>query len=1516
MAGSPHISLRIFGRLGLVALLFCVLVLVVDFFRGLSTGISSVPAEKSREIVEAVFLPDVSAERLRRTVSRLSSLESRVTGYAGATDAAHYLEREFRRLGMTDVRLEPFPVTVPMDHGASITILGIGEEIPLRCVWPNLIRTPTTLGVRGNLIYGGDGEFADFDGKDVRGNVVLMDFNSAGRWVNAGILGAGAVVFIAPDSTTTGEAEGKFAEVPVAMPRFYVGREDGDRLLGLSDRGMVVEVRGRMTWEVLEGYNVVGRFEGVDPALRDQEVMLSAYYDGMSVVPSLAPAAEMACSIAGLLELGEMLRARPPSRTVVFLATSGHCQNLRGIDAFMQRHSRKREDATDLMIEPLFPKLFLGLDLSSWNTGLAVWDSREKMGATQFAHSKSFFGVSLGRRLAGMAEGVAERMGKEVEDIFVNVIASQQSDKAWGMVFPGRPLAIESEYALACGTPALSLITSYDARLRVDSPLDRIEGVNFDNLRTQMVFIGGFLTRVLNDPGALDDVINLDMGDKAWGVKGRVKAFSRYAITPDIELGGAVAALRSGRESKSHKGVRGEYIELADEHGVFEVTRLFREYGLEVHAFILDRTTGDITFAPDRGESTYPLELRPKWRGTELPLTVLFRSVPTSFYETVDPRQLGRLSDIVVMDEGNSAPSHYGYFFEKADVRYRDEEPTMGVVFTEPGKRVKLTLSTGLFGVRFMLLNVGPEGGEGEGFLAEEPSAFMETAFTAARDMWRLDEGRIQELSSYGIQNTRLTALHDKAGALLRKAEEAREDRRWSDFVEHARAAQGVEARAYPDVKGTQNDVIRGVVFFMAMLIPCAFFAERLVFAFPDIRKQIGGFFLFFFGVWICLSVVHPAFSLANPALVLIAFLILALATLVLKLVSGRFMAQMRALRTDAAVAHGTDIGRGGAFYAAFMLGISNMRRRRMRTALTLATVLLLTFTVMSFTSLKFMLRHMRIPWTEGDFRAGVLIRDGAWNILDDSVLEYTADEFRDLGTVVPRAWYTKATRVIGEIGSAEASSVVGVVPEEPVVTGIDTCLSAGRWIVGKSTCILPDSMALDLGISGEDLGRATVRVFGREMVVVGIMDTERLKGLQDLDGASLTPVDFSLVPEDVLAEQLQQAAVSQGAAQSQAGRQAGSTVGIHVYRHLNPGRVVFLPYHTMRDMGGVGTWLGATTGSLRSVAVKFDEGIDVGKVVENFVSRLELTVFGSIPREDAVGADVYVFSSHGMASVSGLSMLLIPIAIAALIVLNTMMGAVYERFRDIRIYSSVGLAPSHIGLLFMAESCVYAVIGAVGGYLVAQGVGRMLLTMGLLEGLTLNYSSMSAVMAMGLVMAVVMLSTLYPAKRASEMAVPDVTRRWEWSDPTGDRWLFEFPFTVSGRDVKGLFSFLATYFQAYSKYSLGEFYAEQVYLHQEETPEGLSYTIDMRMWLAPFDMGVSQDTVLRATATGQYGIYEIEMVLNRMSGEFQAWKRTNRLFLTLLRKQFLIWRTLSDEVRQEYARVDPTLQEESAAQA
>jgi hypothetical protein len=47
----------------------------------------------------------------------------------------------------------------------------------------------------------------------------------------------------------------------------------------------------------------------------------------------------------------------------------------------------------------------------------------------------------------------------------------------------------------------------------------------------------------------------------------------------------------------------------------------------------------------------------------------------------------------------------------------------------------------------------------------------------------------------------------------------------------------------------------------------------------------------------------------------------------------------------------------------------------------------------------------------------------------------------------------------------------------------------------------------------------------------------------------------------------------------------------------------------------------------------------------------------------------------------------------------------------------------------------------------------------------------------------------------------------------------------------------------------------------------------------------------------GQYpDIYEVQVILQRLSGDDRSWHRMNRTFLTELRKQFLQWRSLSPQ--------------------
>jgi len=244
------------------------------------------------------------------------------------------------------------------------------------------------------------------------------------------------------------------------------------------------------------------------------------------------------------------------------------------------------------------------------------------------------------------------------------------------------------------------------------------------------------------------------------------------------------------------------------------------------------------------------------------------------------------------------------------------------------------------------------------------------------------------------------------------------------------------------------------------------------------------------------------------------------------------------------------------------------------------------------------------------------------------------------------------------------------------------------------------------------------------------------------------------------------------------------------------------------------------------------------------------------------------------------------------------MMGAVYERFREIDIYSSVGLAPLHISLLFVAEACVYAVMGVTLGYILGQGLGKALIWLDWLRGVSLNYSSFAAILSSLLVMAVVLLSTLYPARVAARAAVPDTVRRWAPPPPRGDVWEIGFPFMVNAAEVRGLCGFLVNFFEAYGEESVGDFYADAVRVVAVRGDRGDEYAVQLLQWLAPFDMGVSQFVQIEFLPTEVPNALEVRLFIERISGQDVFWQRVNRRFFARLRREFLIWHALREEAR------------------
>lgn len=1470
-----------------VGLAFVVMVLgpdrmnpVLNTLFGVETPppVPSIPVPRADRVAERV-LNQVQETDVEALITRFANFGSRVPGYDGHTQAAQFIVSEFERFGLTDVETELFGVTAPVDKGGVLQRMDTGETFALHSVWPNLVKTSTVPKTQGQLIYGGDGAFAAFDGHEMEGAIVLMEFNSWNNWINAGMLGAQQVIFIEPDSTLTAEAEQKFLQVPNSVERFWIDKESGRKLQAeLQEKGsLTVSLEAEMLWEKHEVPNVLGWIPGTDPELKNKTVVISAYYDAMSVVPALAPGAEMASSVVGLLKLAEYFSQYPPKHTVLFLASSGHHLGFRGICDFLARHARKEENFAKLMTEPLDLKLFIGLDLTSQTDEIGVWHNN-----VNSVYFKRFF-TPFGKSFVTYSKAIAERFGLEPEDALVDGI-NPKGGMSWEMYVPGQMIRTDGQVTMTAGLPSLSMITVNDARFRVDTPLDVPAYVNVKNLTGQIRTLAGVLDLGMNQENFIPPY-PIDPKDDMRGLKGFVRTFPRRSITPDRPRAGAISSLRMGSD-KSVKGVRRIYFDLADEKGEFYMPGI-AERRVDVQSYYIDPSSGEITYAPNRGRQAriYRSEFDMDWWITKT-TRILFPCITTDFYETVDPRYLTKLSSISIYGPGNTAPQEYGYA-----IGFGADEP-VGVVFTTPGERVKIAMRSGSIGVRYLLLNSSgadtEEMARGKGFQTLTHGSFLRTSFQAAKDMWLLNEARMNELAAYSVENMRLNNLHAQSKVYLDQAEEAMQDKRWGDFVKYTRAGMGIESRAYPDVKATQNDVIQGVIFFMLLVIPCAYFVERLLFTFADIRYQILGFSGVFVVIWMFLSQVHPAFELSSPLVILLAFVIFALAIFVISIVSARFNENIRRLRSAEVLLHETDVGRISASLAAFHLGIANMKRRKLRTCLTFVTLVLLTFTVLSFTSIQSALEYHRLPRDTDGAYPGMLIRSKFWGTLEESAYDYARVNFEDVGTVAPRSWYMtrnkKAIPVTADTSRTKALGVLGVTPEETMVTHLDTLLAAGRWFLpGEQACILPEKMANKLGVSKSNVGQAYVRLFGKNLRVIGLMDAAKMQKFYDLDEEPLTPADFQATGSDVVEDMTQT---------EQRERQGLEMPEVEIapFDHLHPDVVILVPYDFLRGIGS----------PLQSVAVRFDEGIDVEARVKDYLSRLSVVLFAGIP--DATGkVNVSVYSSLGNTSLRGLANLFIPILVAALIVLNTMMGSVYERFREIGVYSAVGLAPVHISFLFIAEACVYAVLGTVSGYLLGQGVAKMLLWGGWLDGFVLNYSAMSTVISSALVMLVVLLSSLYPARQASQMAVPDVTRRWKLPPTQGDRWVFEFPFTVGGRDVFGLSVYLVDFFVAHESEDMGNFFTEGATFDAIETETGKAYTIDTTAWLAPFDLGVSQQVHFEARPMEEYDIFTLTLTIDRLSGDSASWQRVNQSFINALRKQFLIWRTVEPADKKRY---------------
>ncbi|MCC5847176.1 MAG: M28 family peptidase [Verrucomicrobia bacterium] len=754
----------------------------------------------------------------------------------------------------------------------------------------------------------------------------------------------------------------------------------------------------------------------------------------------------------------------------------------------------------------------------------------------------------------------------------------------------------------------------------------------------------------------------------------------------------------------------------------------------------------------------------------------------------------------------------------------------------------------------------------------------------SAENLWALNESRLSTMRQRGVSRTDLETYHSRA---LAAREQANEATSLAEEESLRLSSASISHRLHEPLRSSMDDLVTAIILLLLLTLPFAFAMERLLVGATSIYGRLSGFCVFFILTFGLLYFLHPGFAIASaPMIIFLAFTVLGLSAMVIQMLLRRFKQELKMLQGQGVQAHDAEVSRAGTTLAAIGMGMSTMRRRPTRTFLTAITVVALTFTILCFASFT---REMGVRATylgpsPEDQPDGVLVRTLNYAPLPNGQRELLL-RYHDGESVLTSRWWLRRQNVesprIFITNPANGNSV-----EQEAMIGFDVD-ELRRWpalreVAGRepeqarfmrdiqeNKLFLPPFVMELLEVEPGD----PVIVKGREMVVAEPLDLNRLQRLNGMDLESLIPLDSRQVDADAMAPTTEADILNLDAEVEQN------------FIRLGVGEISMTSNAMIRELGGkphIMTLYPAETVNAR----------ELGQTLAAIVSSPVWVV-------SEIGVERMVLTH--LTQISGVFAIAIPLFLGGLIIFGTLLGSISDREKEIYTFSALGLGPSHVGMLFFAEAGVYAVVGGMGGQLIAQiiaWIASVLANRGIIDPVSINFSSTNSLFAIGLVMLLVLVSSLYPAYRASKSANPGLARDWSMPDPDNDVIDLTFPFTVSAYDITGVVSFLAEHFRSFDDAGFGKFATTVTEIRRNE---GGNLEIRSELALSPFDLGVTEELLLASRPSSIEGVDEVHVRIKRLSGAENDWVRGTRVFLKELRTQFLVWRTLSDERIESY---------------
>ncbi|MCX7933922.1 MAG: hypothetical protein N3A66_01525, partial [Planctomycetota bacterium] len=678
----------------------------------------------------------------------------------------------------------------------------------------------------------------------------------------------------------------------------------------------------------------------------------------------------------------EILRREIPQRTQALIAQR----------AESSRQALRRAEAR-LALAQRFAAVgaikALNLDLDGWSGRLALVCGEPALAGAAIPADVEY--INQFQRAAEALDAIQPGHSRTPaeQSRLVNLIRSgDRTSLNFANTWDRVPFYFESVIWLQSGRCAFTLTDLGDPRREVSTPRERFERLfaptagkeGEETAWRRLAVVSRLLTAAAAQMArGMSKMATVTVKPYLLPIRGRVVSQLGDSLVPNHPMPGALVRCHlpndAGGPLQRHPGVSTDLLLRADEEGLFVIPSVWpqlvsREWGniVELDAALVRDETGEIVWALsqmcERGQSYNTRHVPLANYERTIASCVLFRAAAVQVFPMPDPNTLQPYPAFEAIEKrGLTAPrdlktesgaggtvllvppdSHLYFLFKKG----RKENPAL--------------LDICAFALAAPAEDKAPPAGKGieaeirgDGYLAADHPSIVNIEFDVAHSMVQVNSRRLALQQRYGMADEMMARFHRRAAEAADNCRALAASGKMVAAMREAAVSVAYSANIHPVIRKNAFDAICGILFYLFLAIPFVIFMEKLLIGHPDIRGQIAGmaaiFLLFFLALW----ATHPAFHLVrSTVMILLGFLTFALAASVGVFVSARFSRSIgeihRRARQEIVTA---DVSRASAAATAFVLGLNNLRKRPLRTGLTVTTLILITFVMICFTSFR-----------------------------------------------------------------------------------------------------------------------------------------------------------------------------------------------------------------------------------------------------------------------------------------------------------------------------------------------------------------------------------------------------------------------------------------------------------------------------------------------------------------------------------------------------------------------------------